>query len=120
MSIEDMEGKTFVKVEADRERDTLRFIEADGSYFEFYHCQDCCESVYIEDINGDISDLEGEVLTMAQESTKNDTDGEYGESTTWTFYNFATIKGYVNIRWIGSSNGYYSESVDLRRVENES
>lgn len=100
--------------------DDLIFIAENGDRFVFNHHQDCCESVEIESIVGDLEDLVGNPLLVAEESTsdKNPTDAkpetiEYQDSYTWTFYKFATIKGHVDVRWYGSSNGYYSESVDI-------
>lgn len=74
----------------------------------------CCENVCIEDIAGDVDDLVGAPLLMAEEVTS---VAEEHESGTWTFYKFATINGFVTVRWLGTSNGYYSESVDFEEVE---
>ena len=44
-------------------------------------------------------------------------DEKYNDSYTWTFYRFGTLKGYVDIKWLGESNGYYSESVSFAEIE---
>ena len=110
-----MLGRVFVRVEGVVGSDEMVFVAEDGARFTFAHYQDCCESVSINDIIGDLNDLIGEPLLRAEESTNVDlpAPSKYAESYTWTFYKFATRKGYVDVRWLGESNGYYSESVDL-------
>ena len=84
--------------------DELILTTTNGWVFRLYHNQDCCESVYIEDICGDLNDLVGSHILMADESSE--------DGSTWTFYRFATIKGSVTVRFLGTSNGYYCH-VDL-------
>ena len=112
-NIADMVGKVFTSVT--ETGDTMVFENATERYV-FFHEQNCCESVGINDVVGDLSDLVGEPLLIADEVSGEAPvgfDDEYHESVTWTFYKFATRKGYVDVRWLGESNGYYSESVDL-------
>ena len=111
-----MLGKTFVQVTGAVGNFDLLFETANGERFMFSHQQDCCERVDINDIVGDLQDLVGEPLLLAEEvqgETPVDFNEREYESVTWTFYKFATRKGYVDVRWLGESNGYYSESVDL-------
>lgn len=103
--------------------DEIRFTLAphqdipDGLQLKMFHYQDCCEDVSIEDIVGEWRDVTGSPITLAEEVTESGEYGEYGGSFTWTFYKLGTAKGYVTIRWYGTSSGYYSESVSLARVE---
>ena len=115
-------GKTLSDVrQVDNEE--IHFTTSEGETFKMYHSQDCCESVYIEDIEGDLQSLVGNPILVAEESSNSEAhpDGKEPEwaddSFTWTFYKLATIKGHVDIRWYGSSNGYYSESVDFVKVD---
>jgi len=125
---EGLVGKTFTRIDK-KGSDELVFYDTDGEIYVMYHEQDCCESVYIEDIDGDLEDLLHSPILMAEEVTSHDNpdkdeeededdNWDYG-SQTWTFYKIATIKGTVTLRWLGESNGYYSESVDFVRVTNE-
>lgn len=95
--------------------DEVIFELSDGRQFKLYHEQDCCEGVTIYDVCGDVNDLIGAEIVHFEERTNEDENAppyEYCESYTWTFYDIQTTKGCVNIRWLGESNGYYSESVD--------
>lgn len=107
----DLKGKTLTACvrELYQNGSAIRFEDTDGKTYRLYHIQQCCESVDIESINGDLADLVGHPLLMADES-----DGSDG-TTDWTFYRLATVKGYVDIRWTGKQN-YYSTSVSFVEV----
>lgn len=120
-NFEELKGKTLTSITGGVGDDVMAFTADDGKQYELYHCQDCCESVSIEDISGDLSDIIGSPILLAEEVTSNENPENmkferYQDSFTWTFYKLATIKGNVTIRWYGSSNGYYSERVDFREA----
>jgi hypothetical protein len=116
VQITDLIGKTLKEVKKGKYNAELYFVTEDGDEYVMYHNQDCCESVTIEDINGDLDDLVGEPIRKAEETSNHSEVGSNGDSVTWTFYHFATINGYVTIRWYGTSNGYYSEKVDFHKI----
>ena len=117
-------GKTLVSVE--KSFDSIVFKFSDGSSYMMYHSQDCCESVTVDDIDGDLDDLVGSPIfkcrrknlfvRLLQLIVKLP---EYADSYTWTFYKLETIKATVIIKWFGTSNGYYSEEVDIVKLNEE-
>jgi hypothetical protein len=111
MSFESLKGKTIIHVQGlNVGSDEVLFICSDRTYLRLYHEQKCCESVSVEDVAGLASDILGRRIELAEEVSEPDVEGY---SSTWTFYKLATNEGSVTIRWLGSSNGYYSESVDV-------
>jgi len=120
MIFEELKGQTIKEIgDLAVGSERVTFLMSDGKEYLMLHSQDCCESVSIEDIAGDTKDLiDSEILSAEEVTSENkNPEGvpvpEYQDSFTWTFYKLSTIKGSVTIRWYGSSNGYYSESVDF-------
>jgi hypothetical protein len=95
----------------------LTFSLEGGTICRLYHEQDCCESVVIDSIDGDLAGLVGRPLVAASEVPGADlpppaSEHQYvPESYTWTIYTLATDKHRVVVRFFGESNGYYSEDV---------
>ena len=120
MGVEALIGKILASIEISEDKRRIVWSCSDGSKYLMYHDQDCCESVTLEDVCGDLNNLLGTPILVAAESTNHNNPRDIeDESHTWTFYKFATIKGYVDLRWYGESNGFYSESVDFQPTEKE-
>lgn len=116
----DLIGKTFKDVVvykgAVETNDEIHFLTDQDELYILGHYQECCEHVVIEDIAGNTNDLIGNPIIKSEER-KNEPVNKELESNTWTFYTLATVRGWVDIRWHGTSNGYYSEQVYLFKVK---
>ena len=108
-------GQTLKKIDVNSYAESMTFITTDDKQYRMWHRQDCYESVAVEEIIGDLDDLIGVPILDASERT--DSRENTSRSQTWTFYVFSTIKGTVTIRWLGESNGYYSEEVSFALLD---
>lgn len=113
-----LKGKQFFYIEdLEKGDDEIFFYCNDGKIYQMYHDQESGESVYIENIEGDIKNLIDtdilniDVVTISKKE-------KYGTSTKTT-YKFETTKGLVTINWIGTSNGRSSESVEVRAFDSK-
>jgi frataxin-like iron-binding protein CyaY len=101
--------------------DSIMITLEDGTKYYFDHQQDCCENVSIYDWKGNYHDLVGKKLLYIDSDNDDfidETKDIYLDySNTCTTIKFVTDENTVISRWIGSSNGYYSESVDLMILE---
>ena len=90
-------------------------ILTDDCVYIFYHEYSCCESVWLTQVDGISDKLIGSRIVIAEVVT-DEKDTEHGHIT-WTFYKIGTNKGIIDFRFQGESDGYYSETVDLVKIE---
>lgn len=121
--MEMFKGLIFSKIVVSEDKETISFTTDEGTQIVMSHDQDCCESVWVEDICGDIEDLLDTPIIMSEEYSTPDEERQpekYAcDGETWTFYKLGTKKGSVTIRWCGKSNGSYSERVDIHLYDSE-
>lgn len=116
MKFEDLVRHYLLEVTGDEEHLTFETIDNAGikAKYVMQHDQDYCEHVRIIDGLDEVLELRG-MVALATETV--DEDAPVEESGTWTFYNIFAGKGNANLRWLGESNGYYSEGVSFKRVQ---
>lgn len=64
LGIERLLGKTLTDILVNQSKDEIIFTSNDGESLVMHHYQDCCETVSIDDINGNIEDLIGYPITL--------------------------------------------------------
>jgi len=87
--------------------------------YRLYHLQDCCEEVLINKVIGNVSDLVGEVIFAEEDAGANDPDwfnDKFYDSHTWTKYVLKTDNASLEFWFLGTSNGYYGESVIFVKI----
>lgn len=106
-----LKDKTLKEIEIGE--DFVFFTTTDDDCFSLYHSQDCCEYVSIYDTIGDVENILNAEILHCDESNDEPIDNfQYtNDSHTWSIYTITTEKGTFVIRFLGESNGYYSERV---------
>jgi hypothetical protein len=110
-------GEVLDAVDIDREENQILLTTRSGRRFLVYHEQDCCETVAISGQDGSFDRLIGKPIVEARDFAVDTGDDEIDSQTTTTLV-FRVDDQTVISRWIGDSNGYYSESVDIAELIN--
>ena len=95
------------------------FIRTNDGTYKLYHEQDCCEYVRVVKVIGNVDELIGEVIFAEEDTGANEPDwhDEYIDSShTWTKYVLKTENTSLEFWYLGESNGYYCESVSIKKI----
>ncbi len=118
MKLADLVGHTLSHIDVDDEHHEILLTTESGRRVLIEHDQECCESVILEGVDGNPLELLGKPLLLAEHEAidQGDPPPEAPDSWTRTKLTFRVDGATVICRWIGESNGCYSESVDIREL----
>jgi hypothetical protein len=114
----DLVGEVLEAVDIDGGENQILLTTRSGRRFMVYHEQDCCESVRMVGQDGSFDKLIGKPIVEARGSAVDTSEEATDSSQTTTTLVFRVDDQTVISRWIGDSNGYYSESVDIAELIN--
>lgn len=107
-------GKTVTGLRVNEDQSVLAFDHPDGTSTSYRTWGDCCSETWFADITGVAALLGGNVLDVEfvdlpvvdDKRTRQESDEFYGVK-------LKTDKGYADIVYRNSSNGYYGGDIDL-------
>lgn len=112
-----LKGKVIVEISGmEKDSEEILIKCSDGTVYKMYHEQDYSENVWLEDVSGEVSNLLNTPILGADLTTDTQEVADWS-SRTYSYYHLKTLKGYVDLRWLGESNGYYSEEVDFVEIQ---
>ena len=113
-SLDEIVGETLDCVEGlEQDSEQVIFVTKSGKAIKLHHEQDCCECVDLNDFENDVENFDGAKVLSFEEVSCQEFETSYSDTQTWTFYKLETNRGGLWMRWLGESNGYYSENVDI-------
>ncbi len=117
VQLSDLVGQHIVDIKGLHIDSTLiEIFTSEGNHYSFSHEQDCCEQVYLVDFESDLNHYNNTLVTSA-DVAESDTDADKDDGySIWTFYKIQTNQGEIWLRFLCSSNGYYSTRIDFRKI----
>lgn len=118
VTIDELKGKTITKIKNENGGGRVVIFTKEGPIYRMDHQQDCCETVLCTEIEGEIEQILNSPVTNTKEIIEHDEEGKLSdyESLTLTDFLIETESARLLIKWLGTSNGYYSESVIIEEI----
>ena len=115
----ELKGKTIKEINGLKKGGREVYIRTNDGTYKLYHEQCCCEYVRVVKVIGNVNKLIGEVIFAEEDAGANEPDWyneSFDDSHTWTKYVLKTENASLEFWYLGESNGYYGESVSIKKI----